>query len=223
MIRIDLVYVKEIAMNRLGNVKDWNVVKNWKFLLVGLAVVALNVLTQLAMFALPNFDGNNLLIAAVLLLLAVVLGLILTGKLGLWKGEQKWGMVANVGFVVLAFIVMFGLKIIGGQLIMLEEGYGQTTANQEIINNSGLPTLVLFLFAVFFAPVWRNCFSEGFLWGEYLVRIRLWDYCYQVFCLDLFTIRPISDLGLSTEVWAWSWDSPIVFLANIPMHLFYTV
>lgn len=112
-------------MNRLGNVKDWNVVKNWKFLLVGLAVVALNVLTQLAMFALPNFDGNNLLIAAVLLLLAVVLGLILTGKLGLWKGEQKWGMVANVGFVVLAFIVMFGLKIIGGQLIMLEEGYGQ--------------------------------------------------------------------------------------------------
>ncbi len=93
-------------MNRLGNVKDWNVVKNWKFLLVGLAVVALNVLTQLAMFALPNFDGNNLLIAAVLLLLAVVLGLILTGKLGLWKGEQKWGMVANVGFVVLAFIVM---------------------------------------------------------------------------------------------------------------------
>ncbi|KPA68947.1 CAAX protease, partial [Streptococcus suis] len=88
-------------MNRLGNVKDWNVVKNWKFLLVGLAVVALNVLTQLAMFALPNFDGNNLLIAAVLLLLAVVLGLILTGKLGLWKGEQKWGMVANVGFVVL--------------------------------------------------------------------------------------------------------------------------
>ncbi|HEL2142672.1 TPA: CPBP family intramembrane metalloprotease, partial [Streptococcus suis] len=52
-------------MNRLGNVKDWNVVKNWKFLLVGLAVVALNVLTQLAMFALPNFDGNNLLIAAV--------------------------------------------------------------------------------------------------------------------------------------------------------------
>ncbi len=58
---------------------------------MGLAVVALNVLTQLAMFALPNFDGNNLLIAAVLLLLAVVLGLILTSKLGLWKGEQKWG------------------------------------------------------------------------------------------------------------------------------------
>lgn len=56
---------------------------------MGLAVVALNVLTQLAMFALPNFDGNNLLIAAVLLLLAVVLGLILTGKLGLWKGEQN--------------------------------------------------------------------------------------------------------------------------------------
>ncbi|MGC4388738.1 CPBP family intramembrane glutamate endopeptidase, partial [Streptococcus suis] len=74
--------------------------------------------------------GNNLLIAAVLLLLAVVLGLILTGKLGLWKGEQKWGMVANIGFVVLAFIVMVGLKLIGGQLIMLDEGYGQTTANQ---------------------------------------------------------------------------------------------
>ncbi len=91
------------------------------------------------------------------------------------------GMVANVGFVVLAFIVMFGLKIIGGQLIMLEEGYGQTTANQEIINNSGLPTLVLFLFAVFFAPVLEELLFRGFLWGEYLVRIRLWDYCYQVF------------------------------------------
>lgn len=80
-------------MNRLGSVKDWNVVKNWKFLLVGLVVVALNVLTQLAMFTLPNFDGNNLLIAAAFLLVAVVLGLILTGKLGLWKSEQKWGWV----------------------------------------------------------------------------------------------------------------------------------
>ncbi len=64
--KTDLVYVKEIAMNRLGNVKDWNVVKNWKFLLVGLAVVALNVLTQMAMFTLPNFDGNNLLIVRLL-------------------------------------------------------------------------------------------------------------------------------------------------------------
>ena len=93
-------------MNKLGNVRYWNVVENWKFLLVGLAVVALNVLSQMAMYSLPNFDGDNLLIA-------VVLGLILTGKLGLWKGEQKWGIVANIGFVVLAFIVMFGLKMIG--------------------------------------------------------------------------------------------------------------
>ncbi|HEM6181517.1 TPA: CPBP family intramembrane metalloprotease, partial [Streptococcus suis] len=66
-------------MNRLGSVKDWNVVKNWKFLFVGLAVVALNVLTQMAVFTLPNFDGTNLLIAAALILLAVLLGLILTG------------------------------------------------------------------------------------------------------------------------------------------------
>ena len=96
-------------MNKLGNVRYWNVVENWKFLLVGLAVVALNV----AMYALPNFDGDNLLIAASFLLVAVVLGLILTGKLGLWKGEQKWGIVVNIGFVVLTFIVMFGLKMIG--------------------------------------------------------------------------------------------------------------
>ncbi|MFX4006279.1 CPBP family intramembrane glutamate endopeptidase, partial [Streptococcus suis] len=75
------------------------------------------------------FDGYNLLIAAVILLLSVVLGLILTGKLGLLKGEHKWGMVANVGFVVLAFIVIFGLKIFGGHFILLEEGFGQTTAN----------------------------------------------------------------------------------------------
>lgn len=74
-------------MNRLGNVRDWNRVKNWKFLLVGLAVVALNVLSQMAMYSLPNFDGDKLLIAASFLLVAVVLGLILTGKLGLWKGE----------------------------------------------------------------------------------------------------------------------------------------
>ncbi|HFI0253924.1 TPA: CPBP family glutamic-type intramembrane protease [Streptococcus suis] len=153
-------------MNRLGNVKDWNVVKNWKFLLVGLVVVVLNVLTQLAMLALPNFDGTNLLIAAALLLFAVVVGLVLTSKIGLWKSEQKWGMLKNIGFVVLAFIVMFGLKIIGGQLIMLEEGYGQTTANQEVINNSGLPVLLLFLFAVLFAPVLEELIFRGILMGK---------------------------------------------------------
>ncbi|NQI71470.1 CPBP family intramembrane metalloprotease [Streptococcus suis] len=153
-------------MNRLGNVKDWNVVKNWKFLLVGLVVLALNVLTQMAMSALPNFDGTNLLIAAALLLFAVVVGLVLTSKIGLWKSEQKWGMLKNIAFVVLAFIVMFGLKIIGGQLIMLEEGYGQTTANQEVINNSGLPVLLLFLFAVLFAPVLEELIFRGILMGK---------------------------------------------------------
>ncbi len=75
-------------------------------------------------------------------------------------------MGANVGFVALAFIVMFGLKIIGGQLIMLEEGYGQTTANQEVINNSGLPTLILFLFTVFFAPVLEELLFRGILMGK---------------------------------------------------------
>ncbi|MFX4093057.1 CPBP family intramembrane glutamate endopeptidase, partial [Streptococcus suis] len=73
---------------------------------------------------------------------------------------------ANVGFVVLAFIVMFGLKIIGGKLIMLEVGYGQTTANQEIINNSGLPTLVLFLFSVLFATVLEDLLFRGILMGR---------------------------------------------------------
>ena len=46
-------------MNKLGNVRYWNVVENWKFLLVGLAVVTLNVLSQMEMYALPNFDGDN--------------------------------------------------------------------------------------------------------------------------------------------------------------------
>lgn len=78
-------------MIRLGNVRDWNLIKNWKFLLVGLAVVALNVLSQMAMYRLPNFDGYNLLIATSFLLVAVVLGLILTGKLGLWRVSRSGG------------------------------------------------------------------------------------------------------------------------------------
>ncbi|HFI0467755.1 TPA: lysostaphin resistance A-like protein [Streptococcus suis] len=157
-------------MNRLGNVKDWNVVKNWKFLLVGLAVVVLNVVAQLAIFALPNFDGNNLLLAVAILLLAVVLGLIVTGKLGLWKSEQKWGVFTNIGFVTLAFIVMFGLKMIGGQLIALEEGYSKIPSNQEMINNSDMPTVLLFLFAVLFAPVLEELICRGILMGKVFGR-----------------------------------------------------
>ena len=73
-------------MNKLGNVRYWNVVENWKFLLVGLAVVALNVLSQMAMYALPNFDGDNLLIVASFLLVAVVLGPNLNGQIRPMEG-----------------------------------------------------------------------------------------------------------------------------------------
>ena len=61
---------------------------------------------------------------------------------------------------------MFGLKMIGWQLIMLEEGYGQTTANQEVLNHSGLPTLLLFIFTVLFAPVLEELFFRGIVMGK---------------------------------------------------------
>ena len=46
-------------------------------------------------------------------------------------------------------------------MIILEEGYGQTTANQEVLNRSGLPTLLLFIFAVLFAPVLEELLFRG--------------------------------------------------------------
>ena len=49
---------------------------------------------------------------------------------------------------------------------MLEEGYGQTTANQEVLNRSGLPTLLLFIFAVLFAPVLVELLFRGIDMGK---------------------------------------------------------
>ena len=49
---------------------------------------------------------------------------------------------------------------------MLEEGYGQTTANQEVLNRSGLPTLLLFIFAVLFAPVLEELLFRGIDMGK---------------------------------------------------------
>ena len=49
---------------------------------------------------------------------------------------------------------------------MLEEGYGQTTANQEVLNHSGLPTLLLFIFTVLFAPVLVELLFRGIDMGK---------------------------------------------------------
>ena len=51
-------------------------------------------------------------------------------------------------------------------MIILEEGYGQTTANQEVLNHSGLPTLLLFIFTVLFAPVLEELFFRGIVMGK---------------------------------------------------------
>lgn len=153
-------------MKKITTITEWTVVKNWKYLLVAVAVLALNILTQRLVFSLPNFNGLNLFIAAVLLLFAVAIGLWSTKILGLWKSEKKWRLLEASGFLSIGFIVLFGVKMIGSQLIMIEEGYGKTSANQELIQNSSLPVLLLFIFTVFFAPVLEELLFRGIIMGK---------------------------------------------------------
>lgn len=153
-------------MKKITTITEWTVVKNWKYLLVAVAVLALNILTQRLVFSLPNFNGLNLFIAAVLLLFAVAIGLWSTKILGLWKSEKKWRLLEAFGFLSIGFIVLFGVKMIGSQLIMIEEGYGKTSANQELIQNSSLPVLLLFIFTVFFAPVLEELLFRGIIMGK---------------------------------------------------------
>lgn len=49
---------------------------------------------------------------------------------------------------------------------MLEEGYGQTTANQGVLNRSCLPTLLLFIFTGLFAPVLVEPLFRGIDMGK---------------------------------------------------------
>lgn len=153
-------------MKKITTIMEWNVVKNWKYLLTAVAVLALNILTQRLVFSLPNFNGPNLFIAAALLLFAVATGLWSTKILGLWQSEKKWSLLEAFGFLSIGFVVLFGVKMIGGQLIVIEEGYGKTPANQELIQNSGLPVLLLFIFTVFFAPVLEELLFRGIIMGK---------------------------------------------------------
>ncbi|BBA92272.1 CPBP family intramembrane glutamic endopeptidase [Streptococcus ruminantium] len=153
-------------MKKITTIMEWNVVKNWKYLLTAVAVLALNILTQRLVFSLPNFNGPNLFIAAALLLFAVAIGLWSTKILGLWQSEKKWSLLEAFGFLSIGFVVLFGVKMIGGQLIVIEEGYGKTPANQELIQNSGLPVLLLFIFTVFFAPVLEELLFRGIIMGK---------------------------------------------------------
>ncbi|MDQ8780976.1 CPBP family intramembrane glutamic endopeptidase [Streptococcus ruminantium] len=153
-------------MKKITTIMEWNVVKNWKYLLTAVAVLALNILTQRLVFSLPNFNSPNLFIAVALLLFAVAIGLWSTKILGLWQSEKKWSLLEAFGFLSIGFVVLFGVKMIGGQLIVIEEGYGKTPANQELIQNSGLPVLLLFIFTVFFAPVLEELLFRGIIMGK---------------------------------------------------------
>ncbi|BDD38411.1 CPBP family intramembrane glutamic endopeptidase [Streptococcus ruminantium] len=153
-------------MKKITTIMEWNVVKNWKYLLTAVAVLALNILIQRLVFSLPNFNGPNLFIAAALLLFAVAIGLWSAKILGLWQSEKKWSLLEAFGFLSIGFVVLFGVKMIGGQLIVIEEGYGKTPANQELIQNSGLPVLLLFIFTVFFAPVLEELLFRGIIMGK---------------------------------------------------------
>lgn len=153
-------------MNNLGNVKEWAVVKKWRFILLALGVALLNILTQKAVFSLPNLEDNYLWIGASLLLLATGIGCWIAYRSGLWQEGKRWRVLEAIGFIAIGTIVLFGVKMLGSQLVMLEEGVGKTTANQEIIQNSGMPNLILFVFAVLFAPVLEELFFRGLIMGK---------------------------------------------------------
>lgn len=160
-------------MNSLGNVKEWAVVKNWKFILLALGVALLNILTQKAVFSLPNLEGNYLWIGAGLLILATGNGCWIVHRIGLWQEGKQLRVLEAIGFVAIGTIVLFGVKMIGSQLVMLEEGVGKTTANQEIIQNSGMPNLILFVFAVLFAPVLEELFFRGLIMGKIFGKVSI--------------------------------------------------
>lgn len=142
------------------------VISNWKFILLGLGILGFHILTMRTIFSLPNFEGNNLMIGVVLWGGMSIVSLWIAWKLGLFSSDKKWGFLGAVGFVGIGFIILFGVTLLGSQILMLEQGVGQTTVNQSALQNSGLPALLLFIFVVLLAPTIEELIFRGILMGK---------------------------------------------------------
>ena len=140
-----------------------SLVGKWKEILLLLALFMVHTLTIALVW---NFSRQPSYIPAlfVLALTLIVLAIYVAYRLGLWKKKADGSFLEATAYVVLGTIVLFGVKLIGGQLIVWE-GSG-IPENQALLQNGHLPPLLLGVLIVGIAPFVEELLFRGLLMGR---------------------------------------------------------
>lgn len=146
-------------------IKEWNMVKNWPYILWFLLAFALNISATFVLVRLDNYQGLNLVWASAALLVVTGLEIFLAGKAKLLSKFWQDGFLKMLAYVGLGFIAVFAVKIIAG-IVMQLSGEGLNTVNQQAIEDMGFPPIILFLLTSIFAPTVEEIVFRGFIMGK---------------------------------------------------------